>query len=58
MNTRVADQERNPPKSGHERQEEGVEEEASPMEEDLWIEQQEALQIEIPQEVRPLSPMN
>ena len=28
------------------------------MEEDLWIEQREALQIEVPQEVRPLSPMN
>ena len=28
------------------------------MEEDLWIEQREALQIEAPQEVRPLSPMN
>ena len=28
------------------------------MEEYLWIEQREALQLEIPQEVRPLSPMN
>ena len=28
------------------------------MEEDLWIEQREALQIEVPQEVRPLSPTN
>ena len=28
------------------------------MEEDLWIEQREALQIEIPQEIRPLSLMN
>ena len=26
------------------------------MEEDLWIEHQEALQLEIPQEVRPLYP--
>ena len=58
MSTRVTDQERNPPESGHDRHEEGVEEEASPMEEDLWIEQREALQIEVPQEVRPLSPMN
>ena len=48
MNTRVADQERNPPELGHDRQEEGVEEEASSMEEDLWIEQREALQIEVP----------
>ena len=28
------------------------------MEEDLWIEHQEALQLEIPWEVRPLSPMD
>ena len=28
------------------------------MEEYLWIEQQEALQLEVPQEVRPLSPVN
>ena len=32
MSTRVTDQERNPPESGHDRQEEGVDEEASPME--------------------------
>ena len=31
MSTRVTDQERNPLESGHDRQEEGVEEEASPM---------------------------
>ena len=35
-----------------------MDEEASPMEEDLWIEQREALQIEIPQEIRPQSRMN
>ena len=35
-----------------------MDEEASPMEEDLWIEQREALQIEVIQEVRPISPMN
>ena len=58
MNTSVTDQEINSPELGHERQEEGVDEEASPMEEDLWIEQQEALQIEVPQEIRPLSPTN
>ena len=56
MSTRVTEQERNPIESGHERHEEGMEEEASPMEEDLWIEQQQALQLEVPQEVRPLSP--
>ena len=31
--TRVTDEERDPPESGHDQQEEGVEEEASPMEE-------------------------
>ena len=54
MSTRVTDQEINPPESSHDRQEEGVDEEASAMEEELWIEQREALQIEIPQEIRPL----
>ena len=49
---------RNPPESGHDRQEEGVDEEESPMEEDLWIEQRETLQLEVPQDIRPLSPMN
>ena len=58
MSTRVIDQERIPPESGHDRQEEGMEEEASPMEEYLWIEQREALQLEVPQEVRHLSPTN
>ena len=48
MTTKVADQERNPPESGHDQQKEGVDEEASPMEEDLWIEQREALQIKVP----------
>ena len=45
MSTRAIDQEINPPELGHDRQEEGVEEEASPMEGDLWIEQRETLQI-------------
>ena len=58
MSTRVTDQEINLPELGHDQQEEGIDEEASPMEEDLWIEQREALQIEVPQEVRPLSPTN
>ena len=58
MTTSVTYQEINPPESVHDRQEEGVDEEASPMEEDLRIEQREALQIEIPQEIRPLSPTN
>ena len=59
MNTRVTEHERNLPESGHVQQEEGIdEEEVSPMEEDLWIEQHESLHIEIPQEVRPLSLVN
>ena len=49
MNTRVTDQERNPLDSGHDQQEEGMDEEESPIEEDLWIEKWEALQIEVPQ---------
>ena len=48
MSTRLTDQERDPSESGHDQQEEGVEEEASPMEEELWIEQREALQLEVP----------
>ena len=58
MTTWVKEHGRNLPESGHDRQEEGIDEEASPMEEYFWIEQCEALQIEVPQEVRPLSPTN
>ena len=47
----VIKQEINTPESSHVWQEEGVDEEASPMEEDLWIEQREPLQLEISQEV-------
>ena len=53
MSTRVIDHERDSPESGHDRQEEGVEEEVSHMEEELWIEQQESLQLKVPQEVKP-----
>ena len=45
MSTRVTDQEINLPELGHDRQEEGVDEEASAMEEDLLIEQRESLQL-------------
>ena len=58
MTTRVTEHEENSLDLGHDRQEEGVYEEVSPMEEDLWIEQCEALQIELPQDIRPLSPIN
>ena len=58
MTTGVTEHGRNPPDSGHDWQEEGVDEEVSPMEEELWIEQWESLQLEIPQEVIPLSLTN
>ena len=59
MNTRVIEHEENPPESVHDRHEEGVDdEEVSPMEEYLWIEQREALQVQISEDVRPLSPKN
>ena len=58
MATRVTEQERIIPNSGHDRQEEGMDEEESPMEEDLCIEKRESFQLEVPQEIRPLSPMN
>ena len=54
MSTRVTNQERDPLELGHDQQEERVEEEESPMEEELWIEQREALQVEVSQEVKPL----
>ena len=38
MSTRVTEHKRNPPDLSHDRQEEGMEEEGSPMEEYLWIE--------------------
>ena len=49
MNTKVTEHDKHPPDLGHDRQEEGVdEEEVSPMEEYMWIEWREALHIEIP----------
>ena len=58
ISTRATDQERKPPELGHDRQEEGVEKEASPTEEELWIEQPEALQLRAPHEGTTLSPLN
>ena len=55
---RATDQETNLPESGHDQQEEGMEEEASPTEEELWIEQPEALQLRSPHEGTTLSPLN
>ena len=57
QNPRETDQDEIPPESGHDRQEEGVEEETAPKDEEVWIEQQEALQIMVPNEVT-LSPAN
>ena len=57
-NPRENDQEENPPELGHDRHEEGVEQEASPTEEELWIEQPEALQLRVPHEGTTLSPLN
>ena len=48
MSTRVIEQEENPPESGHDRQEEGVDAEVSLMEKYLWIEHGESLQVDIP----------
>ena len=55
---RENDQEESLPYSGHDRHEEGVEQEASPKEEELWIEQLEALQLRAPNEGTTLSPLN
>ena len=55
---RENDQEENLPELGHDRQEEGVEQEASLKEEELWIEQPEALQLRAPNEGTTLSPLN
>ena len=53
QNPRETDRDEIPPESGHDRQEEGVEEETAPKDEEVWIEQQEALQITVPDEVTP-----
>ena len=49
----MTDKEENPPELSHDRHEEGMEQETSPMEEELWIEQSEA-----PHEGTTLSPLN
>ena len=58
QNPRETDHEENPLESGHDRQEEGVEKEVSPMEEEVWIEKPEALQLRTPDEGITLSPTN
>ena len=44
--------------SGHDRHEEGMEQEASPTEIELWIEHPEVLQLRAPHEGTNLSPVN
>ena len=58
QNPRENDREENPPESGHDRREEGVEQEVSPTKEEVWIEQPEALQIRAPDDRITLSPTN
>ena len=58
QNPRENDREENPPESGHDRQEEGVEQEVSPKEEEVWIEKPETLQIIAPNDGITLSPTN
>ena len=55
---RENDQEESPLESGHDRQKDGMEQEMSPKEEELWIEQLEALQLRAPNEGATLSPLN
>ena len=58
QNPRENDHEENPPESGHDRHEEGMERELSPKEEELWIEQPKSLQIRAPNKGTTLSPLN
>ena len=58
QNPRATDCEENPLESGHDRQEEGVEQEVSPTEEEVWIEQPEDLQLTAPGEGTTLFPLN
>ena len=57
-NPRENDREESLPESGHDRHEEGMEQEASPKEEELWIEQPESLHLRAPNEETTLSPLN
>ena len=58
QNPRETDREENPLESGHDRQEEGVEQEVSPTEEEVWIEHPKSLQLTAPGEGTTLSPLN
>ena len=57
-NPRETDREEIPPESGHDRHGEGVEEEAAPKDEEVWIVQPEALQITVPDQGVTLSLVN
>ena len=54
----VTKTEGNPPNSSQDQQEEGVDEYMSPMDEDSWIEQGRALQVNIPETITPHSMLN
>ena len=58
QNPRETGREEIPPESGHDRHGEGVEEEAAPKEEEVWIEHPEALQITVPNQGVTLSLVN
>ena len=54
-NPRETDHDDVPPESGHDRRREGEEEEGSPKDDEMWIEQPEALQLIVPDEGVTLS---
>ena len=58
QNPRETDREEIPLESGHDQHGEGVEEESAPKEEEVWIEQPEALQITVPDQGVTLSLVN
>ena len=59
QNPRETDHDEVPPESGHDRRTEGEEEEAvSPEDDEIWIEQPEALQVIVPDEGVTLSTVN
>ena len=57
-NPRENNEEENLWELGHDQHEEDVEQEVPPKEEELWIEQLEALQLRAPNEGTTLSPLN
>ena len=58
MSNRVTEQEGNLLDSFHDRHEKDVDEELSPMDEDLWIDHGRAIQVTIPKTIVPHSPLH